>query len=151
MPVERLLLIGDDFRMPHGVVNYTIPLARGLAKAGLEVHYFYSGSYFHAYDLRILPRLQRFRQDGIFFYRIVNSPIYAQVPGSPEADLASPAIERMLDSVLHRIRPEVAYVLSEKLGLDLSLAADFLWGSKESIFGRFRHNSRIGTNLTWQF
>jgi len=110
MPVERLLLIGDDFRMPHGVVNYTLPLARGLRQAGLEVHYFYSGSYFHAYDLRILPRLDRFQQDGIFFYRIVNSPIYAQVPGSPEADLASPPIERMLATVLDKVRPDIAYV-----------------------------------------
>jgi len=120
MPVQRLLIVGDDFRMPHGVVNYTRPLAGRLREAGHTVHYFYSGSTFLAYDALLLPRVRRFREQGIRFHKIVNSPIYAQRPGSPEADLSSPAIERMFRSLLRRARPDVVYVDS-LLGLPSSL------------------------------
>lgn len=106
----KILVLGDDFQGPHGVVNYTRPLAERLARSGLEVHYFYSGSQFLAYDLLLFPRLKRFFREGIHFYKIINSPIYAQVPGSPEADLFNPTIERMLASVLSSVRPDLVYI-----------------------------------------
>jgi len=106
----KILVLGDDFQGPHGVVNYTRPLAERLARSGLEVHYFYSGSQFLAYDLLLFPRLKRFVREGIHFYKIINSPIYAQIPGSPEADLFNPTIERMLASVLSSVKPDLVYI-----------------------------------------
>ena len=106
----KILILGDDFQTPHGVVNYTYPLASRFVQSGLEVHYFYSGSVFLAYDLLFLPRLKRSRQRGIHFYKIINSPIYAQFPGSPEADLHNSTIEKMLSAVLDRVKPDIVYI-----------------------------------------
>ncbi len=108
--LKRILILGDDFEGPHGVVNYTRPLAERLAQSGIEVHYFYSGSQFLAYDLFLVPRIKRFQAAGIRFYKIINSPIYAQIPGSPEADLFNPTIERMLSTVVAAVRPDLVYV-----------------------------------------
>src|SRR3954469_6424802 len=114
----RVLHIGAGLRpwRRGGLVAYIEDLMDEQVRRGDEVFYFFSG---REYPLLSRPRLHRWRRSGVAMLEVVNSPLYDH-GRQPELEVSEPHTERMLASVVQRVRPDVAHV-QELAGLPFSM------------------------------
>ena len=67
----NILLIGDDPKIVGGVTNYTRPLAQGLQKAGVKVHYLHTVALNTKYDFKAM-RIETRQEDGVEIHSLIN-------------------------------------------------------------------------------
>jgi glycosyltransferase involved in cell wall biosynthesis len=114
----RLLHLGSGFRpwRRGGLVAYVEGLTQEQVRRGHEVTYLFSGRH---YPYVSGPRLKRWTAGGVAMLEVINSPLYNH-GRQPELELDEPRIERMLDGVIRKLRPDVVHV-HELAGLPSSV------------------------------
>lgn len=114
----RLLHVGSGFRPLRrgGITAYAEDLMDEQVRGGHAVSYFFSG---RQYPLMSRPRLRRWEQRGVAMLEVVNSPLYDH-GRQPELEILAPAVDRMLEEALRRVRPDAVHV-HELAGLPFSV------------------------------
>jgi glycosyltransferase involved in cell wall biosynthesis len=118
----RILHIGYGFRpwRSGGLIEYAEDLMEEQVGRGHEVGYFFSGRQYPAWRR---PWLHRWNRGGTTMWEVINSPSPScgdRGTTDSEATLEAPEVQRMLDRVLRRTRPDVVHV-QELAGLPSSL------------------------------
>lgn len=118
----KILIVANDPHNIGGVMNYTRPLAEKFCSLGEEVYYFYSGAWNREYNWFIKPYLKINRDDFPFeCAELINSPCWPRNFGNPDIDTAEPKTEKLFNSYLDRVKPDVVHVHS-RIGLPASIA-----------------------------
>lgn len=117
-PGVRVLHVGSGFRPMRkgGLVAYIEDLMGAQVAVGDEVAYFFSGRF---YPFVNGPRLRRWQRAGVSMLEVVNSPLHDH-GRQPQLELAEPRIERLFDTVLGSVDPDVVH-FQELAGLPSSL------------------------------
>ncbi len=90
-----------------GLIEYVEDIMAELVKRGHQEIYFFAGSY----DLKLKPYLNEYKENGIKYYELVNSPnIAPERMERPLDECHQKTIERFFEDVLSKVMPDIVHI-----------------------------------------
>lgn len=90
-----------------GLIEYVEDIMEEMVKRGHEEVYFFSGSY----DLKLKPYIKEYKENGIQYYELVNSPnIAPKRMEKPQDECQQKEIEGLFEKVLLKEHPNIVHI-----------------------------------------
>lgn len=119
-----------------GLIEYVEDIMEEMVKRGHQEVYFFSGSY----DLKLKPYIKEYKESGIQYYELINSPnIAPQRMGKPQDECQQKEIEELFEKVLLKEHPNIVHIhefegltagvidIAKKYGIPIAFSIHNYW------------------------